>query len=86
MTTIYDLKGLDIFEGFTDQKLGKILEISSPQTHQNKERLFKKGDDAGQMWIVMDGSVELRFEMPQGPAENTISSHNKGIPLQTDAG
>lgn len=83
MTTIQEVERLDIFKGFTDEELGKILEISSTQTCQNTERLFREGDDAREMWIVMDGSVELRFEMPDArpcTQENTISSHNRGIP------
>lgn len=83
MSTLNELARLDIFEGFTDPELAKILELCSTETYQNTERLFKEGDEAKEMWIVMDGSVELRFEMPDArpcTRENTISSHNETIP------
>lgn len=40
-------------------------------------KLFTEGDSAEHLWIVVEGRVDLRFELPAGRAtsvEHTVSS------------
>jgi CRP-like cAMP-binding protein len=77
------IEKLDIFKTFTTDELEKIPNLCSSENYQIGESIFLEGDPAEHMWIVMDGNVELRFEMPdarQTTHENTLSSHNRDNP------
>lgn len=83
MITIAALEKLDIFKTFTDDELGKILEICVTENYRINDRLFMEGDAAKEMWIVLDGKVELRFEMPNAApssSKNAMSSHDQASP------
>ncbi len=83
MVEITLIEKLHIFKDFDSDELNKLLDSCSVENYQIGESLFLEGDAATAMWIVIDGSVELRFEMPNGkPAtnESTLSSHHKDIP------
>ncbi len=83
MVQIELIESLHIFKDLESDELGKLLDLCSVADYQIGESLFLEGDKATDMWIVLDGSVELRFEMPNASAttdDNTLSSHNKDIP------
>lgn len=83
MKSLEILEDLPIFKEFHPDELERILEISSPGLYQSGECLFKEGDPAKELWIVTDGSVDLRFEMPDmrpSTNESALSSHHKEIP------
>jgi len=83
MITLTTLEEIHIFKNFDLDQLNKILELCTIEDFQQDQRLFMEGDAAKEMWIVVDGSVELRFEMPDARAttkENMISSHHNDIP------
>ncbi|WDP91792.1 MAG: cyclic nucleotide-binding domain-containing protein [Desulfobacter sp.] len=83
MVTVEMLEKLEIFDKLTNQELGKILEICSLEEFQNQDRLFMEGEKASDMWVVAEGKVELRFEMPNTQASSsntTMSAHGEEIP------
>ncbi|WP_022667556.1 cyclic nucleotide-binding domain-containing protein [Desulfospira joergensenii] len=83
MKLVEIMEDLPIFKEFRPEELEQILDISSSKIYQSGECLFKEGDPAKEMWIVIDGNVELRFEMPDmrpSTNESTLSSHQKEIP------
>ncbi len=83
MVTLNMIEEMEIFKDFDQDQLEKILELCVIEDFQQDQRLFREGEAAKDMWIVIDGSVELRFEMPDTRAstnENMISSHHNGIP------
>jgi len=83
MVTLSTLEGLAILKDFDQDQLKKILELCSIEEFQQDQRLFLEGEMAKDMWIVIDGSVELRFEMPDARTstnESMISSHSDDIP------
>ncbi len=83
MTTLETLEGLEIFKGLTDEELVKVQELCTEEEYQRNERLFAEGEPARHMWIVTQGKVDLRFEMPSTKRttdESTISSHDYVIP------
>ncbi|NOX35610.1 MAG: cyclic nucleotide-binding domain-containing protein [Deltaproteobacteria bacterium] len=74
---------LHIFKSLTTDELNKLTDLCSVEDYQVGQSLFIEGDKATDMWIVIDGSVELRFEMPNSKSasnESTLSSHSKDIP------
>ncbi|MCK5162802.1 MAG: cyclic nucleotide-binding domain-containing protein [Desulfobacula sp.] len=83
MVALELIEDLHIFKHFETSELNKLLDICSLEDYQIGETLFLEEDLAKDMWIVIDGSVELRFEMPNAKPttnESTLSSHHKNIP------
>lgn len=83
MVSFEMLEGLDIFEDFEKSELEKILELSVVEQYQIGDRLFCEGEEAKDMWIVKEGEVQLRFEMPDAnptSEKTTISSHHTETP------
>ncbi len=79
MVSLEMIEELKIFENFEKAELEKILEICVVEQYQHGDRLFCEGDDADDMWIVREGEVQLRFEMPNAKPstdDNSISSHD----------
>ncbi len=83
MVPIEVIENLHIFQDFETNDLSKLLDLCSTADYQVGESLFLEGEEATDMWIVIDGSVELRFEMPNAKistSENALSSHHPDIP------
>ncbi|MCK5350661.1 MAG: cyclic nucleotide-binding domain-containing protein, partial [Desulfobacula sp.] len=77
MVALELIEDLHIFKHFETSELNKLLDICSLEDYQIGETLFLEEDLAKDMWIVIDGSVELRFEMPNAKPttnESTLSS------------
>ena len=70
------LKGVDIFKGLNENQLVTIQAGCREKKYENGNRLFAEGDTADRLYIVIEGQVDLRFELPGRPSseENTISS------------
>ncbi len=83
MVPIELIENLHIFKNFETSELNKLLDLCSTVDYQIEDTLFLEGDDATDMWIVIDGSVELRFEMPNAQSttsDNALSSHHPDTP------
>ncbi len=83
MVSIQLLEKLPIFKEFNSSELEKILGICSTEHYELGDCLFKEGDAAKEMWIVIEGKVELRFELPDNrpsTSESMVSSHQKETP------
>ncbi|THB80972.1 MAG: cyclic nucleotide-binding domain-containing protein [Desulfobacteraceae bacterium] len=83
MVSIETLEQTDVFKDFSTDELSKILEICSIQEYSVEDRLFAEGDMAKDMWVVLEGQVDLRFEMPRSGTttrRNTVSTHDREAP------
>ena len=83
MVALKVIEKLHIFKDFKPDELNKLLDFCSVEDYQIGESLFLEGDTAKDMWIVINGSVELRFEMPNAKSttdKSTLSSHHNDIP------
>ncbi len=83
MVKLEIIEKLQIFKDLTTDELKQFPELCSLENYQVGESLFLEGDSAEHVWIVIDGNVELRFEMPdarQTTHDNTLSSHNRDVP------
>ena len=83
MVEIERIEEMHIFKDFDQDELEKIVGMCFEEEYQIGESLFLEGDTAKEMWVVMNGSVELRFEMPNAKSttnENTLTFHHKSIP------
>jgi CRP-like cAMP-binding protein len=70
------LKDVDSFQGLTDKQLKELQAGCRQIEFQQGERVFEEGETAEHLWVVKQGTVDLRFELPGHPTseENTISS------------
>jgi len=70
------LKQAEAFHLLTDETLSTIEAFCSLRQFQHGERLFKERDDAAHLEVVVEGVVDLRFDLPgrETSAENNISS------------
>jgi NADP-reducing hydrogenase subunit HndB len=76
MTLLYFLKSVDIFKGLNDSQLTQIQQGCREKEYHSGNRLFAEGETADRVWIVMNGQVDLRFDLPgrSTSEENTIFS------------
>ena len=77
------LKQADIFKGLSDNQLAKIQAGCKEIEYQSASRLFAEGEKSDRVWIVSEGQVDLRFDLPGRPSseENTIFSIAPGNTL-----
>ena len=77
MVTLKELDAVQAFKELTDEQLESLQKYCIKEDYKRGDRLFREGDAADHLWIVTDGRVDLRFELPGNRPtsdENTISS------------
>jgi NADP-reducing hydrogenase subunit HndB len=70
------LEKFEIFKGFNKDQLKTVKKGGQQKEYLYGDRLFAEGEDADRIWLVMEGRVDLRFELPGRPTseENTVFS------------
>jgi len=83
MAVLDFLKRVDIFKGLSADQLSKIQPGCHEVEYHGGHRLFAEGENSDRLWIVTDGQVDLRFDLPGRPTseENTIFSITRGNTL-----
>ena len=77
MVSLDVLERVEVFKGLSDDRLATIQGYVEEIEYQKGDKLFTEGDDAIHLWVVTEGEVSLRFELPGGrpaPKENTVAS------------
>ncbi|MGE5258260.1 MAG: Crp/Fnr family transcriptional regulator [Hyphomicrobiales bacterium] len=77
MIAIELLKKIEGFQGLTDEQLSSLQDFCEELTCQGETKLFTEGDLATHLWFVVEGRVDLRFEMPARRAtdlDHTVTS------------
>jgi (2Fe-2S) ferredoxin/signal-transduction protein with cAMP-binding, CBS, and nucleotidyltransferase domain len=76
MTSLEFLQRVEVFKGLIDSRLADIEKHCRGMQFRQNEKLFSEGDDAACLWIVKDGRIDLRFDLPDRSTstKNTISS------------
>ena len=80
MVTLEDLDRVQLFAKLNDKQLQKIQNICGLVEFKRDDKLFTEGDSATHMWIVQNGNVDLRFELPgraTSPETNISTSELK---------
>ena len=67
---------VDLFKGLNQDQVARIQEGCHEREYKREEKLFGEGENAERLWVVVEGLVELRFDLPgrDTSEENTISS------------
>lgn len=58
------LKKVSLFRGLNENQLIKIQEGCGETEYKKGERLFAEEEDASFLWIVIEGQVDIRFDLP----------------------
>ena len=77
------LEKIDIFKGFSQDQLEAASKGRQEKTYLYEEKLFAEGEDADRIWLVAEGQVHLRFDLPGRPTseQNTVFSITAGQTL-----
>ena len=70
------LEKVDIFKELDRDQLKALNKGGREKQYLYGDRLFAEGENADRIWLVIDGQVDLRFDLPGRPTseENTIFS------------
>ena len=70
------LKRVDAFCALSDDELSVIDGFCTRKKFIHGMRLFKDGDAADHLWVVENGLIDLRFDLPDSETseESTLSS------------
>jgi len=71
------LKKIEMFKSLENNQLEKICTCCKSAKYEFGDKLFTENDDASHLWMIIDGTVDLRFELPGGrptTSANTVSS------------
>jgi NADP-reducing hydrogenase subunit HndB len=76
MSGLNFLEKVDIFKGLNKDQLNAVRKGGQEKQYLYGDKLFAEGENADRIWLVIDGQVDLRFDLPGRPTseENTIFS------------
>jgi len=76
MTSLDVLKKAEVFKELNDQHLAAVNVCCEIKEYKREDKIFSEGDDAAYLWIVAEGEVDIRFELPgrDSSFENNIST------------
>ncbi len=66
------LKKVALFEGLTSTQLQKVAAIASTSKHEGSSFVFREGDGAQSMFIVLEGKVRISKQVP-GVGEEALA-------------
>ncbi len=80
MVNLDFLEQSEIFRGLSSEQLEQIQKYCNVKEFRREDKIFSEGEDATHLCIVLEGEVDLRFDLPGNPTsdKNTISSVQQG--------
>lgn len=83
MLSIDFLKKIEILNDLDDSQLSEIQMCWNEKEYKQGDKIFAEGEDAAHMWVVSDGRVGLRFDLPGRTTsqENTVSTNTTGMTI-----
>lgn len=80
MISLKFLEDVEVFKGLSGDQLTAVQACCQKKEFKQDAKLFGEGEPAGHLWIVIEGRVDLRCELPglASSEENTISSISAG--------
>ena len=83
MLSIDFLKEVEILQDLDEKQLETIQMCWDEKEYEQEKKIFAEGDEATHMFIVKEGQVGLRFDLPGHPTskENTVSLNTEGMTI-----
>jgi CRP-like cAMP-binding protein len=60
-----ELKSCEFFRDFPDSFLAKLADRCQVETFQDEERIFREGEEATKVYLLMEGKVTLQIQLKQ---------------------
>jgi len=75
------LKNVDIFKVLGDDQLAAIEGSFFEKDYMQGDKIFSEGEQASHIWIIVEGRVDLRFDLPARSTsdETTISTISESM-------
>jgi CRP-like cAMP-binding protein len=71
MLSLYLLRHVQVFKNLDETHLIKLRPFCEELEFRSETKLFTEGDPAEHLWCIVEGHVDLRFEMPDGRSTST---------------
>jgi len=80
MDLIDFLGNVEIFRGLNERELTAIQPYCNQKNFRQGEQIAGENEEAANLWVVVDGQVDLRFDLPgrDTSKETTITSLSRG--------
>jgi CRP-like cAMP-binding protein len=74
------LEKTEVFKGLNQDQLAAVRDCCEEVEFNRGDKIFGEGDTAEKLFAVINGQVDLRFDLPKRSSseENTISSLSEG--------
>jgi CRP-like cAMP-binding protein len=74
------LSQVEIFRGLDQQQLNTVKDCCRIIKINEGEKIFSDGDDAAFLWAVLEGGVDLRYDLPgrDSSKETTVATISSG--------
>lgn len=81
MVNLDFLGKVDVFKGLNEEQLASVQKGCREKEYQSGSRLFGEGEDANDIWMVIEGRVDLRFDLPGGITSeaSTVSTESTSM-------
>jgi CRP-like cAMP-binding protein len=66
------MKAVELFIGLDDDQLRSLIDISKEHTYNDKQIIFKQGDDGDKLYLIRQGQVEVSVESEPGRSRSQI--------------
>ena len=77
MISLDFLKKVDIFKGLNDDQIANILDGCREKHYKNEETIFKEGEPADHIWVILEGKVDIRFDLPGRESSNVTTFYSE---------
>jgi CRP/FNR family transcriptional regulator, cyclic AMP receptor protein len=77
MITTEVLAEIGLFEGLTDEHLGMIASFSEEVFYPAETVIFQEGEEAKNLFLVMEGSIALQLQLTSRPVHITVGIVNQ---------
>jgi CRP-like cAMP-binding protein len=67
MISTHQLKAFEFFSGFTDAQLDKLVTVAKEETFDAGTQMYKSGDPARALFMIVEGKAILTMESYLGP-------------------
>jgi len=81
MVALSILSNIEAFQGLSQRQLIKLEPYCEALAYRQGDQLFAEGEPAMHLWVVLEGRVDLRFEMPDkrlASEHHTVTSSEAG--------
>jgi CRP-like cAMP-binding protein len=80
MKVIDFLDKVEVFKGLDEAQLNLVQDCCRMKTFTDGEKIHAEGDEAAFLWSVIEGGVDLRFDLPgrKSSEEMTIATITEG--------